>query len=102
MRDPLVTKTTGMIGKNLEDLSATYKALGTQLRTQVSKKILVTSKNWGSIAFLFKDISDELKAMFATFKTDGSSYKRQTYFIVKSREEAKEIISLLKEWFNIK
>jgi len=107
MKDFFVPKTTGMRGRALEEISATFSLLGTCLRKQLSKKILSKGGPWGSIAFLFKDFDKNYldfgdpKVMLANFKSDGEVYTRQNYFIVKDKEMAQNIIKLLKSWFDI-
>jgi hypothetical protein len=107
MKDPFVPKTTGVKGRTIDEISASFSMLGTKLRKQLAKLVLRTGGAWATIAFLFRDFDKDFgdfgdpKVMLATFKSDGEFYKRQNYFIVKDRETAKDVIKLLEEWFDL-
>lgn len=107
MKDPFVPKNTGIRGRSLDEISADFSLLGVSLRKQLEKLVLRVGGAWATIAFKFvdfnKDFSDfgDPEIMLATFKSDGEFYKRQNYFIIKDKEMAKNILKILKEWFNI-
>ena len=99
MKDNVTPKLSSIKGRVIEDLTADFFLLGTQIRKQINKFIIAKGGPWASLAFLFNDGQD--KIMLASFRTDGEFYKRYSYFIIRNKAEALKIIDFIKECYNV-
>lgn len=101
MKDEVIRKTKDLCASTLEAISIECNVLGVKVRHQLKKFLIAKGGPWGALAFLFQDNSGEEKLMLASFKTDGNMFRRYSYFIIRNREEAKEICKIIGECFNI-
>lgn len=101
MKDEVIRKTTNLVARTLEELSVECYVFGVRVREQLKKFLVASGGPWGAVAFLFKDEGKEPKLMLASFRTDGTMFKRYSYFIIRSKEEASKVIEILKECFNL-
>jgi len=107
MEDKVMRKTSGLQAETIDELDVGYSQLGVQLRRQTDKRLLKKGGPWAALAFKFQDRegSGEMygpeETMLAAFKSQGGTYKRYSYFIVRDKEMAEKIIGLLKECFDV-
>ena len=101
MKDKIIRKTTNLVARTLEELSVDCSVFGVKVRQQLKKYLIAKGGPWGALVFLFQDADKEPRLMLASFKTDGKMFRRYSYFIIRSKEEAEKIIGIIKECFNL-
>lgn len=105
MKDSASPKLASVKGRTIAELTADLYWLGVQVRKQIGKKLIAKGGPWAAVGFCFQAFENgefgEPKVMLASFRSDGSFYKRYSYFIVRNREEARSIVSFLKENFHL-
>jgi hypothetical protein len=100
--DGIIHNITGMRAATLDELTADYEEYGIKFRKQISKTVLRKGGPWASAAFVFQDLDiatgeyGEPQLMLATFKISGGKYTRNSYYIVKNKEEGEDIWDLTK------
>ena len=107
MKDYIVKKTTGMKANTVDELSADYEQLGTQLRKQTAKEVISSGGPWASVAFKFKCKNtssgeyESERVMLASFKNMSGMMNRFSYFNIKNKEEARKVCAFIKECFDL-
>jgi hypothetical protein len=106
MKDTLETKTTGMRALTLEELNSSYEKLGVLLRREIRKSIFFKNGPWASIGFVYQEKHKSswkpARVMLAMFKNMSGVFTRYSYFTIRNKEEAVDIIEFLKEAFDIR
>lgn len=100
MKDEILRQTTGMCSDTVDGLTASYSRNGMELRTQTRKEVLSRGGPWTAVAFEYAEDGDR-RVMLAFFKSAGGTYRRFSYFTVKSKEEAGKIRAFLAETFGL-
>ena len=103
MNDSLIKKITGMKADSIDNLSANFEKLGITIRKEIKKEIISKRGPWVSLLFVFVDNDDEscFRLMLASFKNSEGMYTRQSYFNIKTKEEAYKICKALIEIFKL-
>lgn len=101
MKDEVIRKTKDLCASTLETISIECHIFGVKVRHQLKKFLIAKGGPWGALAFLFQDYGGEEKLMLASFRSDGNLFRRYSYFIIRNRDEAKEICKIIGECFGI-
>jgi hypothetical protein len=92
------------MAENIDDLTISFYQDDRNVLKEIKKKVL-TRGNWTTIMFLFQELNKKTneyeapKVSIRRYQKRGGIYKQQSKFNISSAKQAREIASILTDWF---